>query len=54
MPFMDLMRRYPGNMLKGMGARYIDGVFFNVFARVLDRLPHHDASRSAAPRRCSA
>ncbi len=32
MPFMDLIRRYPGNVLKGMGARYIDGVFFNIFA----------------------
>jgi MHS family metabolite:H+ symporter-like MFS transporter len=32
MPFMDLMRQYPGNVLKGMGARYIDGVAFNVFA----------------------
>ena len=30
-PFMDMIRRYPGNVLKGMGARYIDGVFFNVF-----------------------
>lgn len=30
-PFMDMMRRYPSNVLKGMGARYIDGVFFNVF-----------------------
>ncbi len=30
-PFMDMVRRYPGNVLKGMGARYIDGVFFNVF-----------------------
>ncbi|UUC94335.1 MFS transporter [Comamonas sp. C11] len=30
-PFFDMMRRYPGNVLKGMGARYIDGVFFNVF-----------------------
>ena len=30
-PFMDMLRRYPGNVLKGMGARYIDGVFFNVF-----------------------
>ena len=26
-----MLRRYPGNVLKGMGARYIDGVFFNVF-----------------------
>jgi MHS family shikimate/dehydroshikimate transporter-like MFS transporter len=31
-PFADMLRRYPGNILKGMGARYIDGVFFNVFA----------------------
>lgn len=30
-PFMDMLRRFPGNVLKGMGARYIDGVFFNVF-----------------------
>ncbi|MBP0619078.1 MFS transporter [Cupriavidus consociatus] len=30
-PFLDMMRRYPGNILKGMGARYIDGVFFNIF-----------------------
>ena len=30
-PFFDMMRRYPGNVLKGMGARYIDGVFFNIF-----------------------
>ncbi|MEP7102075.1 MAG: MFS transporter [Burkholderiales bacterium] len=30
-PFMDMIKRYPGNVLKGMGARYIDGVFFNVF-----------------------
>ncbi|TAL90955.1 MAG: MFS transporter [Candidimonas sp.] len=31
-PFFDMMKRYPGNILKGMGARYIDGVFFNIFA----------------------
>ena len=30
-PFFDMIKRYPGNVLKGMGARYIDGVFFNVF-----------------------
>lgn len=30
-PFVDMIRRYPGNVLKGMGARYIDGVFFNIF-----------------------
>ncbi|GAB2488483.1 MFS transporter [Comamonas humi] len=30
-PFMDMLRRFPGNVVKGMGARYIDGVFFNIF-----------------------
>jgi MFS family permease len=30
-PFADMFKRYPGNVFKGMGARYIDGVFFNVF-----------------------
>ena len=30
-PFVDMMQRYKGNVLAGMGARYIDGVFFNVF-----------------------
>jgi MHS family shikimate/dehydroshikimate transporter-like MFS transporter len=32
MPFVDLIKLYPGNVLKGMGARYIDGVFFNIFS----------------------
>ena len=32
LPFMDMIRRYPRNILLGMGARYIDGVFFNIFA----------------------
>lgn len=31
-PFMIMLREYPRNILLGMGARYIDGVFFNVFA----------------------
>lgn len=31
-PFMNMLREYPRNILLGMGARYIDGVFFNVFA----------------------
>ena len=31
-PFMNMLREYPANILLGMGARYIDGVFFNVFA----------------------
>ena len=32
MPFTDMIQRYPANVILGMGARYIDGVFFNVFA----------------------
>ncbi|KHJ56245.1 major facilitator transporter [Aureimonas altamirensis] len=31
-PFMDMIRTYPKNVILGMGVRYIDGVFFNVFA----------------------
>ncbi|MGS1093933.1 MFS transporter [Aquamicrobium terrae] len=31
-PFAEMIRKYPRNILLGMGARYIDGVFFNVFA----------------------
>lgn len=31
-PFLDMLKRYPGNIFKGMGVRYIDGVFFNIFA----------------------
>lgn len=32
LPFVTMLKRYPGNVMLGMGARYIDGVFFNVFA----------------------
>ncbi|UHD45876.1 MHS family MFS transporter [Aureimonas altamirensis] len=32
LPFMVMLRRYPKNIILGMGVRYIDGVFFNVFA----------------------
>jgi MFS family permease len=32
LPFVELIKLYPGNVLKGMGARYIDGVFFNIFS----------------------
>ncbi|MFO1114226.1 MAG: MFS transporter [Beijerinckiaceae bacterium] len=32
MPFVEMLRNYPVSILLGMGARYIDGVFFNVFA----------------------
>ena len=32
LPFAEMLRKYPVNVLLGMGARYIDGVFFNVFA----------------------
>lgn len=31
-PAVEMIKQYPGNILLGMGARYIDGVFFNVFA----------------------
>ncbi|HVE08401.1 MAG TPA: MFS transporter [Paraburkholderia sp.] len=31
-PFVDMITRYRREVLLGMGARYIDGVFFNVFA----------------------
>lgn len=31
LPFIVMIKNYPGNILKGMGARYIDGVFFNIF-----------------------
>lgn len=30
-PFFEMLRSYPRNTMLGMGARYIDGVFFNVF-----------------------
>jgi len=32
MPFTTMLRQYPRSILLGMGARFIDGVFFNVFA----------------------
>ncbi len=32
MPFIEMLKQYPLNVIKGMGARYIDGVFFNIFA----------------------
>jgi metabolite-proton symporter len=31
-PFVDMITRYRREVLLGMGARYIDGVFFNIFA----------------------
>lgn len=31
-PFVELIKRYPKNIVLGMGARYIDGVVFNVYA----------------------
>src|SRR5690625_2592320 len=30
-PFLSMLKKYPGNILRGMGARYLEGVFFNVF-----------------------
>ena len=32
MPFAEMISKHGANVLAGMGARYIDGVFFNVFA----------------------
>lgn len=29
-PFRDMWKHYTGNIIAGMGARYIDGVFFNI------------------------
>ena len=29
-PFAEMIKKYPKNVLLGMGARYIDGVFFNI------------------------
>lgn len=31
-PFKEMISKHGGNVVAGMGARYIDGVFFNVFA----------------------
>lgn len=31
-PLLDMIRRYPGTVLLALGARHVDGVFFNVFA----------------------
>ena len=31
-PFLDMFKRFPANTLLGLGARHIDGVFFNVFS----------------------
>lgn len=30
-PFVEMWHKHTGNIIAGMGARYIDGVFFNVF-----------------------
>ena len=54
MPFVEMLRLYPRNILLGMGARYIDGVFFNIFAVFSDRLPGQYAEVSAHAWRCSA
>ena len=31
-PFVKLIKEYPKNIMLGMGARYIDGVLFNIYA----------------------
>ena len=32
LPVADMFKRFPGNILLGLGARHIDGVFFNIFS----------------------
>ena len=32
MPIVDLFKRFRGNVVLGLGARHIDGVFFNIFS----------------------
>lgn len=32
LPFVEMLKRHPKNVVLGMGARYIDGVVFNVYA----------------------
>lgn len=32
LPFVEMLKRHPRNVVLGMGARYIDGVVFNVYA----------------------
>lgn len=31
-PFFDMFKRFPANVFLGLGARHIDGVFFNIFS----------------------
>lgn len=32
LPIVDMFQRYTGNVLLGLGARHVDGVFFNIFS----------------------
>lgn len=56
MPFVQMVKRYPTNIVLGMGARYIDGVFFNVFAvfSILYLTAHVGMERSFALRTVAA
>ena len=56
MPFVQMVKRYPTNIVLGMGARYIDGVFFNVFAvfSILYLIAHVGMERSFALRTVAA
>lgn len=31
-PLLDMFKRFPANVLLGLGARHLDGVFFNIFS----------------------
>ena len=48
-----MIAEYPKEIVAGMGARYIDGVFFNIFA-VYSIAYLISSSRCRAPKRCSA
>lgn len=56
LPFVRMIKRYPANIALGMGARYIDGVFFNVFAvfSILYLTAHVGMDRSFALRTVAA
>lgn len=56
LPFVQMIKRYPTNIVLGMGARYIDGVFFNVFAvfSILYLTKHIGMERSFALRTVAA
>jgi hypothetical protein len=55
LPIKEVLVNYPGNVLAGMGARYIDGVFFNIFGvfsiAYLTQTLNHERQRKIHRRR---